>query len=378
VENLVVRAVASVGKIYAARDVVNAPDIKASIARRSAARKDPEEITAWLVNHFYRQMVSNFKAQTPYLVEIKTTEDARAQFKNLPVPGWVINRLRSPDVDNATMWWIDCNAPELLSLEAKVVEFLSSRRGTSLEGKLMRVNCPQALALWAAEHAAFETKAAAGWIDHTPSAVSVAWRGVHGTFVEFISTSDGLRTEMAYESQMMRHCLGQFANRKSKTGGYGERYASECEKGQIRLFSYRSVEHAPKITISAFVKEDGTLEIDQIKGKQNRPPIERYRIEVRDFLNTLNTNLVAPPDANAMGLVRVNSGWCTLAEVTQEADQLLIVNRSPGLISELPATSPVVQWLVAAKMDSALLGVKVSDGVRAALAVSQNVKAKSG
>jgi hypothetical protein len=177
---------------------------------------------------------------------------------------------------------------------------------------------------------------------------------------------------------MMRHCLGQFANRKSKTGGYGERYASECEKGQIRLFSYRSVEHAPKITISAFVKEDGTLEIDQIKGKQNRPPIERYRIEVRDFLNTLNTNLVAPPDANAMGLVRVNSGWCTLAEVTQEADQLLIVNRSPGLISELPATSPVVQWLVAAKMDSALLGVKVSDGVRAALAVSQNVKAKSG
>jgi hypothetical protein len=135
-------------------------------------------------------------------------------------------------------------------------------------------------------------------------------------------------------------------------------------------------EHAPKITISANVKEYGTLEIDQIKGKQNRPPIERYRNEVRDFLNTLNTNLIAPPDANAMGLVRVRSGWCTLAEVTDEADQISIVNRAPGLIAELPLTSPVVQWLVAAKMDSALLGVAVCDGVRAALAASQNASAQ--
>lgn len=376
-ENLVAPSPTNAGKIYAARDVVNAPEIKASIAKRSAARNDPEEITAWLVNHFYRQVVSNFKASAPSLVEIKTMEEAQVRFKNTPVPDWVSARLRSREVGTAPMWWIDCNAPELLALEAKLHEFLSSRRGTSLEGKLMRVNCPQALALWASEHAAFEMKAAAGWIDHTPAAVRVEWQSAHGAFVEFVSTSDALRTEMAYESQMMRHCLGQFANRKAKTGGYGERYASACEQGQVRLFSYRSTEHAPKITISANVKEDGTLEIDQIKGKQNRPPIERYRNEVRDFLNTLNTSLVAPPDANAMGLVRVRSGWCTLAEVTDEADQILIVNRAPGLIAELPPTSPVVQWLVAAKMDNALLGVAVCDGVRAALAASQKVKAQT-
>ncbi len=353
--------------IYAARDVVNAPEIKASIAKRSALRSDTTDIAAWLGNHFYRQVVGNFKATAPSLIEIKSIEDAHARFNPAPIPDWVRARLRVREASAAPLWWVDVNAPKLLELEALLLEFLQSRRGTALEGKLMRVNCPQALALWAQEHAAFEAKAAAGWIEHTPEAVIPVWQGTQGAFVEFAPGSAALRREMAYESQMMRHCLGQFANRKACTGGYGEHYARACEQGTMRLFSYRTLENHPKITISASVKADGTLEIDQIKGKQNRPPIARYQKEVIDFLNTLSTNFFAPPDANAMGLVRGRRGWCTLAEVRDEADQISIISNAPALIGQLPAPSALVQWLVAAKMDSALAGITLSAGVERTL-----------
>ena len=44
---------------YAARDVANAPELKAAIVRRSAARGDSPEVAQWLVNHFFRFLVGN-------------------------------------------------------------------------------------------------------------------------------------------------------------------------------------------------------------------------------------------------------------------------------------------------------------------------------
>ena len=47
---------------YLARNVVNAPEIKARITERSRQRGDSQEIATWLQNHFYRYVVGNLVA----------------------------------------------------------------------------------------------------------------------------------------------------------------------------------------------------------------------------------------------------------------------------------------------------------------------------
>ncbi len=358
--------------MYGARDVINAPAIRSAIERRSRARRDPEEVRAWLANHCYRHVVGNLQAPAPVVQAVTQREQAQALLQPAPVPPWALPRL-VPTADRHAaesappLWWIDPEADAVLALEARLVEFLLSREGTALQGKLQRVTAPQALALWAQEHAAYEAKATAGWREHEPDAVATVWQGEQGHFVELRPESPHLRAEMAYESQMMRHCLGQFASRRSLAGGYGEHYASACEEGRLRLFSYRTASHVPHITISAHVREGGRLAIDQIKGKQNRPPIERYQGEVLALLNQLNTCEDAPPDALQMGIVHTSRGWCAVRDVALEADQLRLVQTRPALVRELPHPSPLVQWLVAARQPELLQGLPLAASVAAAL-----------
>lgn len=377
VEGLVVAMGASPARsMYGARDVVNAPAIRSAIERRSRARNDPEEVGAWMANHFYRHVVGNLQASAPVVQAVTQREQAQALLRPAAVPPWALARLDGAQRHGAEpatpLWWIDPEAEAVLALEARLVEFLLSRAGTALQGKLQRVTAPQALAQWEAEHAAYEAKAAAGWREHAPDAVDTVWLGEQGQFIEFRRASPHLRAEMAYESQMMRHCLGQFASRRSLAGGYGEHYASACEQGRMRLFSYRSASQVPHITISAHVREDGRLAIDQIKGRQNRPPIERYQGEVLALLNQLDTCGDAPPDALQMGIVRASQGWCAVRDVGLEADQLRLVQARPALVRELPSPSPLVQWLVAARDPALLQGLPLAASVAAALAAAPN------
>ncbi|MCW7540113.1 hypothetical protein OOT46_19955 [Aquabacterium sp. A7-Y] len=353
---------------YAARDVVNAPALKSGIERRSRERGDAVPVRDWLLNHFYRHVVGNLAATPPQVQQLVSADQARALFAPAAVPAWVGGRLGKQASPAVPMWWVDPEGETLLALEARLVEFLGSRSGTSLDGKLMRVNCPQALALWAAEHAAFEAQATAGLREHRPGAVEIVWRGRQGVFVEIRSGSPELRAEMAYESQMMRHCLGQFSDRRNLRGGYGEHYASACEAGRLRLFSYRTGQQQPHITISVSVRaEDGRLVVDQIKGKQNRPPVSRYREEVLGFLNTLDTSDDTPPDAAGMGVARLRSGWQAVSSISDPADQLRLVQSYPALVRELPQPSALVQWLIAARHPELLHGLPLVPGVSQAL-----------
>lgn len=343
-------------RAYAPRDVINAPAIKAAIARRSRERQDPPEVAHWLANHWFRHVVANFVCEAPALVRVESAEQARVLFTPLAVPIWVreggikgsVNRL-----------WIDPEGAQLLALEAKLLEFLGSRQGTPLHGKLQRITCPQALALWAAEHAAFEARAAVGWREHQPDAVRTCWQGSLGCFVEFRPDSLKLREEMAFESQMMRHCLGQFSDRRQLRGGYGEHYASACEAGTLRLFSFRGANGQPHITISAVVQDDGRLRIDQIKGKHNRPPVARYLGEVLGFLATLDCTLdhtrTTPPDALAMGLIRLPRGWSTVTAELQPDDQVFIAHRYLESFRALSQPCVLAQWIVAARAPEQLM-----------------------
>lgn len=352
---------------YKARDVVNAPRIKARIRERSEQRGDAPEIVAWLGNHFYRHVVGNVQADadaaTPTVQRIADAAALQALLGREPAPAWALERLekKSRGFDLPELWWVDPDAPAVLALEARLVEFLSTRKGTSLEGKLQRVNCPQALARWTLEHLAFEKKRASGWVEHAPDAVHGLLRGQLGTFVEFDGKSPRLRQEMAYESRMMGHCVGQFADARSLSGGYGEHYAEACEAGRMRLFSYRTGQAQPRITVNAFVQKDGSLQVEQIKGKQNRPPIARYVPDVVALLNHLPLNSEVPPDALAMGIVRrpdhllagrETAPWCAVAEMRTEAEQLWLLTQHPQLLPQLDLCSPFMQWMVAARKDS--------------------------
>ena len=352
---------------YAPRDVANAPEIKRGIAQRSRQRGDAAEVADWLQNHFFRYVIGRFDAPTPAVERICGLAQAEALFHPAPLPAWVRRRFEAKAESQAALWWIAPASEALLALEARLVEFLNSRQGTSLAGKLMRVNCAQALALWAAEHAAFAARAAAGLRGHHPQAVRGLWQGKHGIFFELLPESPLLRAEMAYESQLMQHCLGQFADRRELTGGYGEHYAEDCEQGHLRLFSYRNSSAHPHITISASVSADGQLTIDQIKGKQNRPPVERYHDDLLGFLNSLPCTGATPEDARRIGIVRLGERWDFVHNISDAGEQLQLAHRHPEFIRHYRQPAMLVQWLVAGRQPELLRDLEIAPTVRHAL-----------
>ncbi|QXZ11453.1 hypothetical protein KUF54_15585 [Comamonas sp. Y33R10-2] len=349
---------------YKARDVVNAPAIKERIQTRSAARGDASDVAAWMGNHFYRYVIGNVQADAPAVLRITDAKELQDLMGRKEPPAWALERLakKGAGINLPDLWWVDPDSSAVATLESRLVEFLSTRKGTSLEGKLQRINAPQALARWTLEHLAFEKKQSSGRVEHHKDAVRGLLPGQHGIFFEFDSKNPNMRQEMAYESQMMGHCVGQFADRKNFQGGYGEHYAEGLESGRMRLFSYRTGSAQPRITVNAYVQKDGSLKIEQIKGKQNRPPIARYAPDVVALLNHLPLNDTVSDDAIAMGIVRRPphvleaqphlAAWCAVQELQSDSEQLWLMQQHPELLPQLNLRTPLMQWMVAARKDS--------------------------
>lgn len=343
---------------YAPRNVLNAPEIKNAIQTRSEKRQDSDEIKAWLGNHFFRHVVANFVSNPPEMLEIKTLEQAKDYDKNVHLPAWLLKNLSPSSKSNQhsiktssgfdqKIWWIDPSGSLLLQLEQRLLEFLSSRQGTSLEGKLERVNCPQALAIWSAEHTKFENSHLSGWREHSPDAVQVILSLQEAVLYELLPSSPQFRSELVYESQYMRHCLGRFQDLHALKGGYGEHYANLCEQGKLRIFCYRTGQNQPKITISGFVNEQGQLCLDQIKGKQNIAPVAKYYSHLLDILNFLPCDLSTPSDALAIGLVRLPTAWKFVSDIKDESEQAFVVMKYPQLTQNIQSPCVWVQWLIA-------------------------------
>ncbi|SEB60877.1 hypothetical protein SAMN05216178_1492 [Pseudomonas saponiphila] len=346
---------------YAPRNLLNADQLKAGIAQRSQGRGDEGPVQSWLLNHFYRHLVGNFEpART-----IFSLEEAASALGSDTLPIWVAGHFKAAakalNEENpnavAPLVWIDPLEPQLLHQEAVLVEFLTSRKGTALEGKLDRITCPQALALWEKEHAQMAARVEQGWRQSSADALDLTLACADHNWVELRPQSPLLRAEMAFESYVMRHCLGQFANRRALTGGYGERYAEAVEQQSMRVFSLRDAQGQPHITVSLIIQDDGALTVEQVKGKQNRPPIERYFQDLLRFLNTLDTDLQTPADCIAIGIVRTEAGWLRIEEVSDAQTQTRLVARYPQLFCRLDAPSAMVEWLVAARQSDLLLEV---------------------
>ncbi|HEF5872479.1 TPA: hypothetical protein SAY52_006714 [Burkholderia cenocepacia] len=388
---------------YRPRDVVNAPDIKAAIARRSTERGDPAEIRAWLGNHFFRWVVGAFEQAQPLV----SLADYRALAgADRPAPEWLVRRFRAqsgavasatspaspaspasgpvsgppadatlpPAARPAPLYFIDPEHMLLIDRERVLVEFLRSRAGTRLAQKLQRITCAMALDMWEREHQRMQARRDKGWVPSSGLALREVLRTPNGIVFEFIGDHAALREELAYESYYMQHCLGQFADRRRLRGGYGEQYAQAARDGRLRLFTLRGAGNQPHVTISLQASSEG-LRIDQIKGKQNRHPVRRYADDVRQFLRTLAPRGERHPDCEGMGLVfepdapgATTGAWTFVTDVRSPDHLLSVMSANFHLIEHFEQPPAVLQWLLLRNAPYALGQLRQIDPAVAAAA----------
>lgn len=329
---------------YRGRDVVNAPQIKLAIAARSSQRGDSAALAAWLANHFFRWTVGCFEPAEP----VTSAEQYLAWSGETALPAWLAQGLAAAQ-SGRDFFYIDPNHERLLELERKLVEFLHARVGTRMEHKLQRLTCPQALALWSTEHERMQHRSRREQEARSGPGLREILRVDHGRFCELIADSPDLREELVYESLHMRHCLGQFENRRQRSGGYGEHYAREIAAGRLRVFSLRDVHNRPHVTISLRVGPRG-LSVDQIKGKQNRVPHSRYVGDALRLLQRLEPLPEACPDCDAIGLVHETDsdgsagGWRSFTTLHDEGRVLSMLARRPYLLEQIETPSAAMRW----------------------------------
>ena len=111
---------------------------------------------------------------------------------------------------------------------------------------------------------------------------------------------------MAEYARHIKHCVGQFDDLKNLTGGYSEDDADQIEQHKLRLFSLHDNNNSPHVTIALNVV-GYSLEIDQIKGKQNRHPVKKYADDDLSLLQLLSPQAVRHGDCGGMGLVYENT-----------------------------------------------------------------------
>ena len=372
---------------YRPRDVVNAPDIKAAIARRSAERGDPAEILAWLGNHFFRWVVGAFEQAQP----LASLADYRALAgADRPAPEWLVRRFRAqsaspasgptpdaalpPAAEPPPLYFIDPEHMLLIDRERVLVEFLRSRAGTRLAQKLQRITCAMALDMWEREHQRMQARRDKGWVPSSGLALREVLRTPNGIVFEFVGDHPALREELAYESYYMQHCLGQFADRRRLRGGYGEQYAQAARDGRLRLFTLRGAGNQPHVTISLQASGDG-LRIDQIKGKQNRHPVRRYADDVRQFLRALAPRGERHPDCEGTGLVfepdapgAATGAWTFVTDVRSSDHLLSVMSENFHLIEHFEQPPAVLQWLLLRNAPYALGQLRQIDPAVAAAA----------
>jgi hypothetical protein len=79
--------------------------------------------------------------------------------------------------------------------------------------------------------------------------------------------------DCATEGAIMQHCVGD-----PKQG-----YAERLRDGEIAIYSLRDPNNRPHATIEVYhpgIRD----EVEQIQGKQNKPPIDKYRPYIEDFI----------------------------------------------------------------------------------------------
>lgn len=332
---------------YRPRDVINAPQLRDALVQRSRRRGDPAAVSQWLGNHFWRAMIGSF----PNALPVTGAAGWRSCFPGSPMPDWFA-------LVDSEQWYIDPQHPRLLEIEQRIVEFLRFKVQQGEARKLPRISCEQALRAWQQAHARLQQARLQGQCQSQPGNLREVLRTANGRIVEIHGQGDALRMELAYESSCMQHCLGQFADRARLRGGYGEQYAQRIAQRESRVFSLRDPANRPHVTIS-LERVKGSLCLGQVKGKQNRPPVPRYRADVLAALDHLKLSSHDNADCLRAGLIDLgepgqprNVHYSDAVD-TPQARMLLV--QAPWLAFEQPRPSRAGLWLALAGDESAII-----------------------
>ncbi|MEE7548689.1 hypothetical protein HF319_18165, partial [Xanthomonas sp. Kuri4-1] len=328
---------------YRPRNVVNAPALKQALLARSRERGDPPQLTAWLCNHFRRGLIGGF----PHVLPVIGAADWQRLLPAEPVPAW-LGRSELPCV------FIDPQHPQLHVLEQRLLEFLHAARNGPLAAKLHKITYAQALQRWHAAHARMRHQRQRGEFESRPRALCERLVTTNGRFVELVGDGDRVRGEMAYESFHMRHCLGDFADRRTLRGGYGEHYALSVLNRERRMLSLRDARNRPHVTIS-LVRRDGRWVAEQVKGKQNRPPVARYHDDLVAVFAHLGIGVAGVDDCARCGLLELPGDSpqaapriVHLRDAADTPQARALVVQCPELLSVHPAADRATYWLALA------------------------------
>lgn len=318
-------------------DVVNALPLRVALRQRSESRGDLPAISDWMTKQFHRWIINTFEHTVPF--EIPQTY---LDFTGEEIPDWLSKKIAEGGPQQLVM--ISHDQPYLCELERRCVEWLQSKSNTLLAKKFPRMTPDHVLAHWRSDHQRIEKIRAIGFLETSGGALKTVLRLKGTRVVEFMPTHPEFRKELNNESIHMGHCLGQFSDRDSLEGGYGDYYAQAAADGHLRLFSLRNGRGAPHVTVSV-QQTNGVWVVEQVKGKQNRPPLLKYAPPVKALLNGLDISPTHHSDCAMAGLFMQNGRYVSIEELEDHDAILRAIAVHPGLIGKVGRQSPAAQWL---------------------------------
>jgi len=308
-----------------------------AIERRARERNDASSVARWLEKQFTRYVLRVFS-------EVKAITSV-AEYEMLamePAPTWLSTRFAELDV---IICWMDPQEPTLLDLERKVSEWLHSRIGTRDEAKFPRMTPEHVLDKWEAEHLTMSRALKRGWLPTSGSGRIKVAEVNDFVIWEFDPTHPEFRQELANESAMMQHCIGQFSDRETLEGGYGIYYVDNAINGAMRIFSIRNLAGTAHVTASVNVLDNCQLALEQLKGKQNRPPAPKYVTASVELLRVLNIKHHQHFDTESAGIYERGGDTVTLDKLPLD-EQRQIITRYPALFAQMKIFDPQSWWLV--------------------------------
>jgi len=314
------------------RNIINIEEIKKSISLYAQEKKLSVPIELWLQKTFLRWVINHF----PYFQIVHTAERYKVLLK-VNAPSWFDEHSSSIEY-----LYIDMEHQYFQEILTKCSEFLGTR-DKKVEHKFPRMTVEQVLKKWQDEHDKMLNRSKV-YKETSKEALQSVFKYDDLELVKFLHDHKELPLEMARESALMQHCLGEFDNDETGEGGYGEYYIDLIRKQEIELYSLRDEKNMPHVTVALYQKE-GVYFLDQIKGKQNCSPVERYVPACVAFLNALDVHYNYHNDTLGMGVVFVQGKSQRVKEITDEDTQQFLVSYRSQFIYELPNPSKATFWI---------------------------------
>ncbi len=328
------------------RNIINIDQLKHEIDTYVERQQLPEEIHCWLHKTFLRWLINSF---TP-VVEVMSEQHFLSLTGESP-PHWFVHKK-----EQCQFFYINPHQAEFQESLTRSSEWLASKY-PRLAAKFPRMTVPQILKKWQKDHKRMQRRRR-NYLDTSGDAIRKCFEFEQFTIVEFIPKHPELFLEMVRESHYMQHCLGEFDEPKKGIGGYGQYYLDRINNEDLRLFSLRDHVNKPHVTLALYFQDD-QLWVEQIKGKQNRSPVDRYVPTVQAFLNEFSIHHhVYDADCVGMGLVYEAGRSTHISEISDEKILQILVAREKSLFEKVNHPSPELCWLASLRDPASVTSIE--------------------